>query len=87
MIWYDTVRTDHRGLFVGQTLHTLFRFPGEFDEGFSPILGDEFVGVDAESVHVTVIRRDADVVHQKGEHVDGLGVMGEEIHDAPTLLE
>ena len=44
------------------------------------------VGVHPEPLHVPVVERDAHVVHQEGKHVHRLGMVREEVGDAPALL-
>ena len=78
---------DGDGLVVEQRLDAAGRLPVELDVVRLAGAVDERVGVDAGAVHVAVVGGDADVVEEEGEHVEALRVVGEEVEDAPVLLD
>jgi hypothetical protein len=77
----------HDCFLLQEILHTTCGLPVEFYVGFLTCLGDELECVHTEAFHVTVIGWDTNVVEQEREHVAGFRDVGEEVHDAPWLLE
>ena len=78
---------DGDGLVVQQRPDAAGGAPVELDVGGLAGAVDERVGVHPGAVHVAVVGGDADVVEEEGEHVEALRVVGEEVEDAPVLLD
>eukprot|EP00963_Diacronema_lutheri_P000826 scaffold47_cov334-Pavlova_lutheri.AAC.56 len=71
---------------IQQTLHSLERLPVELDVGLLSLRIEQDERVHPEPFHVTVIAWDANIIQQKREHVTGLWVVRQEVHDPPRLL-
>ena len=58
----------------------------DLDPDGRPVVVDPLVGVRAEPVHVAIGSGDATIAEQPGEHVSGLGRVGEEVPHVVRLL-
>mmetsp|Transcript_19331 Transcript_19331/g.31660 ORF Transcript_19331/g.31660 Transcript_19331/m.31660 type:complete len:251 (-) Transcript_19331:400-1152(-) len=79
--------TDDCRLLVHQRLHTACGLPVILDPSGLAVASEPCVGVDTKALHVPVISRDTDIVQKETEHVAALGMVGEEVPDAPPLLD
>ncbi len=57
-----------------------------FDEHVLVAAIDPCECVNSKAIHVTIIARNTNIVQQPREHVHALGVMREEVPNAPPLL-
>uniref|UniRef100_A0A2P2MJD2 Catalase n=1 Tax=Rhizophora mucronata TaxID=61149 RepID=A0A2P2MJD2_RHIMU len=73
-------------LILQQIFHTTSRFPVEFHIVSLSSLVDEHIGVNTRAVHVSIILRNTHIIKKEGEHVQTLGLMGEEVNNSPVLL-
>lgn len=61
--------------------------PVELDVVHLARLVDQGESVHSKALHVTVVGRHTHVIHEEGEHVHALRVVGKEVCNAPALLD
>lgn len=82
----DVVLLDLCRLLAGEVLHAQLGLEGKLAEHRLALVVDQLVGIHARTLHVPVIGRDAPGALDPGDHVQGFGVVLDEVVEAPGFL-